>query len=359
MKKIVLSTIATFVVTFGLGIITNFFYSRLDKAKELDYWYSIFLNHYIFIVLLLVLVFFIFIQVSAKLEFNKLWHFSIKTSRLDASNHFRIQKYVNFKINRSTDNIILNLLMNHENILVTGKPNIGKTRSAFDAIQSVPGFRLLIPSIRKNDEKINLSKIKIPYISVPFTSKKFYLFKARFILFLDDVESVCETNIFDVIKALENKASCVIVVATCRTGNELEEVQESEPKSYRDFFQNNVLLEEITQEEGQLLSTTIGKDFDITKFDGTPGGITLDYAVMRNRYKINSSVLGKTILKSIKLLNAVNNKIFTYDAVQYVCREIWKVPQEALQVYKWEEEIRELQKLELISPVKDKLISLH
>lgn len=260
-------------------------------------------------------------------EFGKIWEVYKATDKLSPED-FRIQRYKKAYIGRKSDTTIENLLKNGKNILIIGKPKIGKTRIAYEAIKKLNGFS----TIKPRPEEIVVEKIKIPPLS-----------KKNYTIFLDDIQRFIGTNIEDVILELKKKAKRLAVVATCRTGKELDLVKEEILTLYREF--EVIELEEINKVDGKRLAEAIkieDRKFEWKpeQFDGTPGSITLDLEDMKDRYKKAGDC--KVILKALKLLHGGGLSLYKETRVKDVCRDIFDLPTEKLRRYAWDEMVNNL-----------------
>lgn len=251
---------------------------------------------------------------------------------------FGIQKYKKAHVSRESDATIESLLeKNEEYILITGKPKIGKTRASYEAIRKFENFLLIKP----RPEEIEIEKIIFP----PWSNK-------NLILFLDDLEEFIDMGIEHVINILKKKSKKLIVVATCRTGEELNRVK---TEIYRQF--TTVELEEISEGDWKILIGDIRKeDKNLERnlrqqFDGTPGSATLDLEDMRRRYKGAGD--SQVILKSLKLLRSGNLFLYKEDRVKDVCRDIFDLPSEKIGKYSWDGLINNLKENSFITIDKD------
>ncbi|RJS76817.1 tetratricopeptide repeat protein [Methanophagales archaeon] len=215
-------------------------------------------------------------------------------------NDFAIQQPLNANTEvykrRGSDEEIENSLKNHEYVLVTGKPKSGKTRSVYEAIKAVfPDFFV-----------IKVPPKKVEQIRFPFM-------KRNYLAFFDDLNKFSEAN-FDFnsfLKRVKEKTKKLIVVSTCRSGDEFESVKEKSMETMRTFTKVvNLDKYELSEIEGRELAEEAGVKWKSEQFLGTPGSVILDIEDMKNRYG-NSTDDEKTILRACKLLKRAN--IFTYE----------------------------------------------
>lgn len=260
-------------------------------------------------------------------EFRKIWELCKPVRKLEPED-FRIQGYKRAHIGRKSDVAIENLLKDEKHVLITGRPKIGKTRAAYEAIKKLEGFSIIKPKPKETETQ----RIKIPPLS-----------KSDFILFLDEIQRFIGKNIEETIIELEKKASRLVVVATCRTGKESDLVKEEILALCREF--TSIELEEISETDCKRLAEEIKKEdgkfeWKPDQFDGTPGCVTLDLEDMKERYRQAGDC--KAILKALKLLKEGNLFSFKETRVKNVCRDIFEFPAEKLRRYVWDEMIRNL-----------------
>ena len=259
-------------------------------------------------------------------EFRRIWEFYKPAKRLTPKD-FKIQRYKKAYIFRKSNTTIEDLLKNEEHILIIGKPMIGKTRTAFEAIKKLEKFSVIKP---KPESIEGIEKVKIP----PLSNK-------NFILFLDELKYFIDKNVEDLVDRLRKKSKKLLVVATCRTGEELDLVKEELLSLYREF--TNIHLEEVSQDDCKKLAEDIKKEdkkfeWKTERFDGTPGGsVTLDLKDMEERYKKAGN--GKVILKALKLLREAGLFLYKEVRVKDICEDIFELSTER---YIWEELINNL-----------------
>lgn len=326
-------------LTLGLNIASDYISPWL-RGKELrifeefirlcgSYWTFLVLG----LAIIVVILFYAWVR-ERKNEFRKIWEFCKQTKKLTPED-FKIQGYKKARIPRKSDTTIENLLRNGKYILITGKPKIGKTRASYEAIKKLENYSVIKP----RPQEIGIEKIKIP----PLSNK-------NFILFLDDLQRFIGKNVDYVIDRLKKKSKKLIVVANCRTGEELDLVREEILSLHREF--TNIELEEISKDDCKKLVDDIKKEdkkfkWKTKQFDGTPGSVTLDLEDMKERYKKTGD--GKVILKTLKLLREGNLFLYKETRVKDICRNIFELPVEMLRRYNWEEIINNLKESSFIT----------
>jgi tetratricopeptide (TPR) repeat protein len=237
---------------------------------------------------------------------------------------FHITNYIEFYITRESDKKIEEFLSQGKYIFITGIPMLGKTRMAYVATKTLKDHYILKPKY----EKIDTEKLKLPF------------FKKKFVLFFDDLDKYeGKFSIDALIRKIKEKAKNFVVIATCRSGEEFDQI--STKKEMEDILtqclKNKIepRLLEINEEEN--LATEAGKDLKQIASDGTPGSITIDLRYMKERYeKLKEE---KSILKCLKLLRSGNIFLWKEGLVKEVSREIFDMD---INRTKWDDYIKSL-----------------
>jgi tetratricopeptide (TPR) repeat protein len=211
---------------------------------------------------------------------------------------------------RASDEAIKNSLKNHENVLVTGMPKSGKTRSIYQALKAIfPDFFVIKVPPKE------VEQVRFPYI------------KRNYLVFFDDLNKFSDVN-FDFnlfLKKIKAKSKDLIVVSTCRSGDEYISVKNKSMQFFKSTFTTVVNLDEyeLNESEGEELAREAGVTWKPDQFLGTPGSVILDIEDMRNRYR-NSGTYERSILRACKLLKEAN--IFSYEKVliRAICTSIFE-----------------------------------
>ncbi len=325
-----------------IGVIGNYFYASLNHKEftTLIYFVGIFNLYWKYLItsFAATIIFLILVWNKDRADyFGNFWEV-YKPSDKILPDDFRIQKYKHAYLSRNSDKILGNSLAKDKNILIIGKPKIGKTRTAYEAISKIKNFVVIKPKPIDYD----LKEIKFP----PFINK-------HVILFLDDLQRFADKNVEGTIDIFKRESEQLIIIATCRTGEELDFVKENILSLHREF---DVLeLEEINYGEAVKLIDEIKKensDFKFNEqFDGTPGSITLDLDDIKARYRNSGD--GKVIIKAIKLLRAGNSYIYDESIIKEICRHIFEVSDEKLRRHSWDETITRLVENNIITIYND------
>jgi tetratricopeptide (TPR) repeat protein len=188
-------------------------------------------------------------------------------------------------------------------------PKSGKTRSIYQALKAVfPDFFV----------------IKVPPKEVE--QVRFPLLKRNYLLFFDDLNKFSDVNSdFNLfLKKIKAKSKNLIVVSTCRSGDEFISVKAKFMQFLKSTFTTVVDLDEyeLNKSEGEELAREAGVTWKPNQFLGTPGSVILDIDDMRNRYR-NSGTYERSILRACKLLKEAN--IFSYEKerIRAICTSIF------------------------------------
>jgi hypothetical protein len=138
--------------------------------------------------------------------------------------------------------------------------------------------------------------IKVPPKDVEHV--RFPLLKRNYFVFFDDLNKFSDVN-FDFnlfLKKIKAKSKDLIVVSTCRSGDEYISVKDKSMQFLKSTFTTVVNLDEyeLNKSEGEELAREAGVTWKPDQFLGTPGSVLLDIDDMRNRYR-NSGAYEKSI----------------------------------------------------------------
>ena len=188
------------------------------------------------------------------------------TSDLTPSD-FRIVKYLKYYFSEGEENKkIREVLSQGKNVLIVGRPLAGKTRAAYEAVRLMKDFK-----VAKFWDKI-IDADKIPK-SVN---------KEKIVLVFDDLNNFADNvNLYEVIKKFKETSERVVVVATCRSGNELKKAEGSFEDVLRDFEQ--VEIRDIEHAKANAIANNAG--IEPKPFDGTIGSLFLGLDAMRIRFE--------------------------------------------------------------------------
>jgi len=255
-----------------------------------------------------------------------------------------VHTYYPFYLHRESDDEIEKSLNLNNFAFITGMPNIGKTRGAYQVItEKLNGWYLLKPTY----EKIEVQSLRLP------------LFRKKTVLFLDDLEKyVLKFSLDELVEALKKGCKELKVIATCRTGKEFDEVfgQKEMAKLLSECQRNKVEPRKLEKKEQEKLAEGIGKKLQEVKSDGTPGSIVLGLGQMKKRY-VDLKDEPKTILKLLKLLKEAN--IFSWN--EKLIRSIAKGKIFELEgkSYEWDSWLKTLQESSFIERSNNEILISH
>jgi tetratricopeptide (TPR) repeat protein len=214
---------------------------------------------------------------------------------------------------RGADDELEKSLKDGENVLVIGMPKSGKTRSIYQVIKAVlPDFFVI---------KVPPTPKKIEQVRLPFL-------KRNDLVFFDDLNEFISVN-FDFtlfLKRFKEKSKNLIVVSTCRSGDEYKSAEDKSLQTLRTFRKiANLDNYKLTEREGEELAKEAGVPWRPEQFLGTPGSVILDVEDMKNRYR-NSESYEKSILRACKLLNRANIFVYQKELIRTICASIFETP---------------------------------
>jgi tetratricopeptide (TPR) repeat protein len=269
-------------------------------------------NYLIYSLLLLFLFLLILVTLIIKIlykskenikTFRGLWHLYSKVTDVQIEIDIAIPNPNKYYLQRDTDEKIKINIRNGDDILITGRPKLGKTRSAYEAIKNFGDYYLVIPKDTINREQLGIDDYKLFFEKI---SK--LLLKMKFIILFDDIQKNDWEEVFSIIKIMKMKCSACIVVATCRTGNEYYEYI-AKSKNFL-LFNKIIDLKDITSQDWEKISEVTG----IKKgtYDGTPGSVFIpEPSEMKERYNKTDEKY-KNILIIIKILFISGIKLYPY-----------------------------------------------
>jgi tetratricopeptide (TPR) repeat protein len=188
-------------------------------------------------------------------------------------------------------------------------PKSGKTRSVYQALKAVfPDFYV-----------IKVQPKNVEHVRFPYT-------KRNYLVFFDDLNKFSDVN-FDFnlfFKKIEARSKNVILVSTCRSGDEFRLLND-ETKQFKSTFTTVVNLDEykLDESEGEELAIEAGVTWKPNQFLGTPGSVLLDIEDMRNRYR-NSGTYEQSILRACKLLKQANIFSYEIELIRAICTSIFE-----------------------------------
>jgi tetratricopeptide (TPR) repeat protein len=301
---LVILQVIVFVATVGKLI-----YDHFNSILLYFLAYPIIVLLSIFALILIILAVCIFeINFARKIKLKNSFDVSKPVNKLNPKNDkLGITEYRDFYIERESDKEIENLLKEREYVFITGIPMLGKTRMAFEAIKKLKGYYLLKPKYGELD----IQKLKLPF------------FKKKIVLFLDDLDKYAGKNLDDLIRELKERTQDFIVIATCRSGMEFDQIFAK--KEMEDLLTQcqkaKIEPRKLKRNEESQLAVLVKKRLEQIASDGTPGSITIDLRYMKERYENLGDE--KSILKSLKLLGQSNIFLWKENLVKEVSRLVF------------------------------------
>jgi len=177
----------------------------------------------------------------------------------------------------------------HENrrIIVQGRPAAGKTRMTFELARLHKGSWVL----RTFADFRDWDKIEVPHR---------FFFPMHIVWFLDDLDKYVGTATVDRGDRILRRQCDLTVIATCRTGDEFENVRGD--KTLLPFAETlrAVRCSDYSEEELRDLANKTGNTFSPEYSDGTPGSVTLGLEIMASRFR-TASPIAKDIFRAMLL----------------------------------------------------------
>jgi tetratricopeptide (TPR) repeat protein len=199
------------------------------------------------------------------------------------------------------DQKILELIRNHQDILIVGRPGIGKSHAAIRAIKRFQTWR----------DFLNGWTVVIPDKEAMHHLGDFRLKKRRYLIFLDDVNEYIDEieggeRLFDLIARIRRQAKEAIVIATIRSTRPELDALIRDAKANSHFKQ--VRLPDWPLTRGQLLSRSSGLPMDA--WDGTPLSVKQPSPRMELLYK-QATEEEKSLFRELSYLWSLRIKFAT------------------------------------------------
>ena len=217
-----------------------------------------------------------------------------------------------------------------ENVIVTGNPLAGKTRSVYQVLKQLKRYDVISPKI----VDIDTGNFRVP-CRLTFWRKK--------ILILDDLNKFVGKQNFEYLISEFSKRK-IPIIATCRSGPEYEQIWKKLEEKLSLTFGDPIEIPKVSREEGEKIAKETGKDKLPESFDGTIGSIFLPLDAMRERFK-SLQPEEKGILLSLKRLHLAGiyreRDIYSTERVKLVCQKKEGIEGKP---YQWQEWLKNLEK---------------
>jgi tetratricopeptide (TPR) repeat protein len=319
-KYIITPLIATFVIGFIL--------SSLKIAPLFYLAYPIYVVGGSFIALIVIAAIGLWGWHRERLKkFRKIFSVYKSVSRLKPAD-FGIFTYNDYYVKRESDTAIEESLNESGLAFITGVPNIGKTRGAYEAVKTFKDWYVMKPPY----EKVEINNLKFPF------------FKKKVILLFDDLEKFLgKFNLDELIDSVKRNSKDLRIIATCRSGKEYEQVegQKEMLALLSRCTKNKAEPRRLVEKEERLLAKQIGRKWEELNSDGTPGSIVYDLSEMKKRYN-RLRDQSKIILYVLKLLREAVIFIWREELVKRIAAgELFQLK---IEKYKWNQLLGELEK---------------
>ncbi|HVP35945.1 MAG TPA: hypothetical protein VMT04_03020 [Terriglobales bacterium] len=224
----------------------------------------------IFLILLVILLYFVNWHWQRIKDFKGNFQVYKPVSRLEPSD-FGIFTFYPFYLTRESDREIEKSLKDKNVAFITGMPNSGKTRAAYEIAKKLKDLYLLRPAYQK---------LEIHHLKFPF-------FKKNIVLFLDDLEKYSyKLNLDELIDTLKKNSRELKIIATCRSGKECDQVL-GQKEMVNLLFQcqsNRIEMKKLSLEEERELASEVGRKPEEVVSDGTPGSVVFGLNQMGKKY---------------------------------------------------------------------------
>ena len=164
------------------------------------------------------------------------------------------------------DQVILSSIRSHQDILISGRPGIGKSHAAIRAMKNFEDWhKFLTPWI-----------VVIPDKKAVHNSNEITLKRGRYLIFLEDINEYIDEveggeRLFELITRIRRKAKEAVVIATVRSTRPESDALVRDAKAISHFKQ--IRLPDWSLARGRLLSQQSGLSLDA--WDGTPLSVKL------------------------------------------------------------------------------------
>jgi tetratricopeptide (TPR) repeat protein len=176
-------------------------------------------------------------------------------------------------------------------VLLLGIPLVGKTRCAYEIFKKMRGYHVL--GLLSQDQDI--AELRIP---------RSYVFrKPKIVVFLDNLEGFINKIIPNQLYLqLEKQTRSFAILATCRTGQNWTTI--AQDQTFYSFVRENLLrtrVHELSKVEEHDLAERLGRAWNRTMYNGTPGSIVFDLDAMQ-QYLEEAGKEAITLMRTLYLM---------------------------------------------------------
>ena len=201
--------------------------------------------------------------------------------------------FCDYYFRRSIDDQFTDIVEeNNKNILLVGRPLVGKTRMIYEWFKNTTkNIRVLIP--RKMD--LDIEDIFLP---------KNYDSETKKIVLLDDLYDHINFSNFQILIYKLLTANDISIIATCQSDliyTIVKSYFHQKLKINIESIFSVIHIDDINKDELEIITKAVEKNLDEINFDGTIGSIFLPLLEMERRYNEDCSRNEILILKSLKI----------------------------------------------------------
>jgi Flp pilus assembly protein TadD len=321
--KWILTTLWALSSTFAAYVFYKWLEGKTGEIQNLPRFISLLSGNKLVLVLSLLVLGILAIisfQRDARQELERKVWFYKSTSRLKPTDINPSHAWYDpFFVERPAVAAGMKILASGQGLILIGVPLVGKTRCAYEVLKRLPKHYVL--GIRP--QNLDVANIKVP--------RSYLIFKPRLVLFLDDLQLYLEkVDPAHFSQHLLKQTGSFAVLATCRSGKELDSVQQD--KTFSSFINQNlqeVHPEELSKGEEQVLAKHFRRDWNEVAFNGTPGSIVFDLEVMRRSLE-TSGLFSKTLMRSMYLMRKAGLDVYRKTLVEQVAKAIYELKTDRL-----------------------------
>ncbi|MEK7281769.1 MAG: hypothetical protein AAB037_05420, partial [Chloroflexota bacterium] len=256
-----------------------------------------------------------------------------------------LRPYNAYYLPRPEDEKIRDCIETGGHCCIVGQPLAGKTRAIYEILKNAnQPFTVTKPHC--NDIKTDSFQLPFPWKwweRFPPTTQEAW--QGKWIVFLDDVDKYADKQncVFLITSVVQNRG---IIVASCRSGEELAKASKKLEELFHLFGNNIISLPLISDEQGKEICRNVDKPWYQAGFDGTSGIIFLNPTTMKQRYE-GLNPQEKSILQTTRQLYLVGvfegKEVFSINRIKLVCDKVYGIRD--LPQYQWNEWLEKLEQV--------------